>query len=429
VPYRPRSMPALPRPASTSGALDLASLDKIALDKAAPAAERVRALKTLGEAAHEGGRTDEAVRHFISALELGDIAAGDQAAELLALMPSRSSDLLLVRRRQVFLAPGDRVLLDALHSAALSSRELVFARAIDHVRRAFDPVAGPVPPPPLDLQLDRPDLILPLLERRANPVAAEALRITWDNAQLLFRKEPNVLGRGAERVTGTIPMGRVVAAASRLLGTARTPVYVRQRAGRDVEVVLLSPPAVVLGGDCREDTADTRYVLGAGMLAAHPSHCLLLAQSEVTARQTWQALLSAFGPPEHGRGVVPEVGRLGAALWQSIPRAAQRRLGELLAQQPPIFEIALEGARQVARRGGLYLSGDLTAAVRATLAEINELETVTRENPDLASICEHHPRVADLFRLATSPEFAEARWRGSATPQRPGSPPGVPAAR
>jgi len=404
---RPRSMPAFPRPAGSSGSLDLESLDRIAHDPNAPVAERVRALKTLGEAAHEAGREDEATRHFISALELGDIAAGDQAAELLGLMPGRASDLLLVRRRQVFLAPGDRPLLDALHHAALSVRDLVFARAIDHVRRAFDPVAGPVPPPPLDVQLDRPDLILPLLERRAQPVAAEALRLTWENAQPAFRKDPN-LTRGLERVSGAIPVGRTVIAAGRLLGAARTPFFVRQRPGRDVEVILLSPPAVLLGGDCREDTADVRYVIGAGLIAAHPSHCLLLAQNEESARATFQALLSAFGPPEHGRGISPEVSRLAAALWQSIPRAAQRRLGELLGQQPPAFDVALEGARQVARRGGLYLAGDIAAAVRSTLGEAG---VSLPASPDFAAICQQHPRVADLFRLATSPEFAEARWR------------------
>jgi cellulose synthase operon protein C len=409
-PYRPRSMPALPRPAGVSGALDLETLDKIALDPSAPLADRVRALKTLGEAAHEGSREDEATRHFISALELGDIAAGDQAAELLALMPGRGNDLLLVRRRQAFLAPGDRTLLDALHHAALSVRDLVFARAIDHVRRAFDPVAGPVPPPPLDAQLDRPDLVVPLLERRANAVAAEALRLTWEHANAAFRRSA-AIPTGVERVTGAIPIGRTVMAAGRLLGAARTPVFVRSRSGRDVEVVLATPPALLLGGDCREDTADVRYVLGAGMIAAHPSHCLLLAQTEDAARGTWQALLSAFGPPDHGRSASPDASRLAATLWQSIPRAAQRRLGELLGQSPPAFEAALEGARQVARRGGLYLSGDLGAAVRTTLAEIGEAQVVSGSSPDLASICQQHSKVADLFRLATSPEFAEARWR------------------
>jgi hypothetical protein len=296
-------MPALPRPAASGAALDLETLDRIALDPSAPTAERVRALKTLGEAAHEDGRIDEATRHFISALELGDVAAGDQASELLALLPERAHDLLLVRRRQAFLVPGERSILDALHEAAIGVRDLLYARAIDHARRAFDPVAGPVPPPPLEAQLDRPDLVLPLLERRAHPVAAEAFRVVWESAQLLFRKEPSALGRGVERVTALLPIGKLATAAGRLLSMSRTPVYVRQRSGRDVEVVLLSPPAIVLGGDCRDDVPDVRYVLGVGYLAAAPAHALLLAQPESAARSTWQAILSAFGPPEHGRGV------------------------------------------------------------------------------------------------------------------------------
>ena len=106
---------------------------------------------------------------------------------------------------------------------------------------------------------------------------------------------------------------------------------------------------------------------------------------------------------EHGRSVAPEVARLAAGLWQSIPHAAQRRLGELLGQTPPTFDSALEGARQVARRAGLYLSGDLAAAVRGTLAEGGEEQNVGDGSVDLAIACAHHPKVADLFRLATSP--------------------------
>ena len=408
------AVPGLPRPAgSEHPPLDLEALGKIALDAAAPAAERIRALKTLGEAAHEAGRSEESARHYISALELGDVAAGDGAAELLAAMPDRAGDLLLVRRRQAFLAPGDPNLLDALHAAVQQTRDHVFARAVDHVRRAFDPIAGPVPPPPLDMQLDRPDLVVPLLERRASPVAAEALRLVWDSATTIFRKDLGAYGMTSlERVNAASTIGKVVAASQRLLGMSRTAVFLRQRAGRDVEAVLLSPTAVVLGGDCKDDGPETRYLLGVGLMAAHPSHCLLLAQPEPQARATWQALLAAFGPPEHGRGVGPEIGRLAASLWQTIPRAAQRRLGELLGATPPTFEVALEGARQVARRCGLYLSGDLHAAVRATLAESGDVDSIRGRGPnELVAAAQSHPLVADLVRLATSPEFAEARWR------------------
>jgi hypothetical protein len=319
---------------------------------------------------------------------------------------------LLVRRRQAFLAPGDPTLLEALHEAVMQTRDHVFARAIDHVRRAFDPIAGPVPPPPLDAQLDRPDLVLPLLERRAHPVAAEALHLAWEHASNLFRKELGPQATSVERVHPATAIGKLVASAQRVLGMLRTQVFLRQRTGKDVEAFPLGVPVVILGGGCRDDAPETRYLLGVGMLAAHPSNVLLLGQPEPQARATWAAMLAAFGPPEHGRGVAADVGRLAASLWQSIPRAAQRRLGELLGHAPPTFEVVLEGARQVARRGGLYLSGDIAAAVRATLAETGEVELVRGRGPsELADVASTHATVADLVRLATSPEFAEARWR------------------
>ncbi|MEO7092235.1 MAG: hypothetical protein ABI175_03220, partial [Polyangiales bacterium] len=354
------------------------------------------------------------------------LAAGDSAAELLGMIPGRAADLLLVRRRQAFLAPGDPVLLDALYNAILATKDHVFARAIDHVRRAFDPIAGPVPPPPLDQQLDRPDLVLTLLERRAHPIAAEALRLAWDNAGALFRKDFAAYGiQGVEKVHAGSTIGKVVGFAQRLLGMPRTTVFLRQRPGRDVEGVLMSPAVVVLGGDCKDDTPETRYLLGVGMMAAHPAHALLLAQPEPGARAAWQALLSAFGPPEHGRGISPEIGRLAASLWQQIPRAPQRRLGEILGASPPAFETALDGARQVARRTGLYLAGDLAAAVRSTLGEAGDTSLLRGRGPsELADVCASHPLVADLVRLATSPEFAEARWRNPAAAARRRTPSG-----
>jgi hypothetical protein len=422
-----------PRPV-TSGtrALDPATLERVALDAGAPAPERIRALSTLGETAQEQGRDEDAVRHFVAALELGDVAGGDAAAELLSMLPGRAADVLLVRRRQTFLVPGDRRLLDALHAAALQTRDHVYARALDHVRRAFDAVAGPVPPPPLEAQIDRPEHVVPLLERRAHPVAAEAVKLAIDNAASVFRRDFSSFSvQASNRVPpiATHPIGRLIAVAERLLGLGRTPVYVRARRGRDAEAVLLAPPSVVLGGDCREDTPEVRYLLGAGLLAAHPAQALLLAQSEAAARTTWQALLSAFGPPEYGRGVGPEIGRLAALLWQSIPRAPQRRLGELLQASPPTFEAALEGARQVARRAGLYLSGDVAVAIRMTLEETGHGGLLSApDEGTTARACAQSGAVADLVRLATSPEYAEARWRlpaSAATRRKTSTPSGT----
>jgi hypothetical protein len=427
------AVPTIPRPATATGAaLDLATIEKLAQDASAPTAERIRAWKTLGEASHEQGRDEDATRQFLAALELGDVPAGDAAAEILASSPQRAPDLLLVRRRQAFLLPGHRAVLDGLYDAAQRTRDLTFARAIDHVRRAFDPVAGPVPPPPLEAQIDRPDLVVPMLERRAAPAATEALRLVWEHGAHLFRRDLSMYGLGPiERIQGLWqPIGKLVAAAERLLGAARVPVYLRQRAGRDVEAVLTAPPSVLLGGECRDDDADVRYLLGAGLIASLGAHCLMLAQGEGSARATWNALLSAFGPPEFGRGVSPEIGRLAASLWQSIPRGAQRRLGELLGQAPPTFEVAIAGARQVSRRGGLYLSGDLAATLRAALGDA-AAPPLSNDPTWLAYVCAEQPEIADLVRLAISPEFAEARWRAvnAPGPRRTQSSGGMPSQR
>ena len=71
----------------------------------------------------------------------------------------------------------------------------------------------------------------------------------------------------------------------------------------------------------------------------------------------------------------------------------------MLGQTPPPFDAALEGARQVARRSGLYLSGDFGAAVRSTLAEIGEAQAVAGSSPNLAAIC------LELCRDGAPPEI------------------------
>src|SRR5207237_11452 len=145
------------------------------------------------------------------------------------------------------------------------------------------------------------------------------------------------------------PIGKLVASAQRVLGMLRTQVFLRQRAGRDVEAFPLGVPVVILGGDCRDDAPETRYLLGVGLLAAHPSNVLLLGQPE--------------------------------------------------PQDP--------------------------AASGATLGEWGELELVRGRGPtELADVASTHATIADLVRLATSPEFAEARWRHPQSGQRRRTPSG-----
>jgi hypothetical protein len=69
------------------------------------------------------------------------------------------------------------------------------------------------------------------------------------------------------------------------------------------------------------------------------------------------------------------------------------------------------------RRAGLFAAGDLPVAVRMTVAELSlSLDTPLTEPEGLAAACRAHPALADLVRLATSSEYADARWQPAASP-------------
>src|SRR5207248_230830 len=83
------------------------------------------------------------------ALRDGSAEAGELLASILERDPSRAADRVLVRRRLVDMSPGHVGRLEGLRAAALSDRDVTYARAVEHVLRAFDPGAGPLPPPAL----------------------------------------------------------------------------------------------------------------------------------------------------------------------------------------------------------------------------------------------------------------------------------------
>jgi hypothetical protein len=124
---------------------------------------------------------------------------------------------------------------------------------------------------------------------------------------------------------------------------------------------------------------------------------------------------AAFGPPEAGRQVESRVARLAESFWQIVPARTQRRLQELLGSAPlPDYEDLVASAHQSGRRVGMFLAGDFAFATRALLAES---AARVAEPPTLASLralCEHVPPLADLLRLAVSPEYAAARWHAGA---------------
>ena len=114
----------------------------MAVLRATTPGERARARLTLGRARLEQGDTKGAEPLLWEALADGLIDAGDVLAPVLASSQDRSPDIVRLRRQQVMIDPGDVRRLDALRVAALADDDRVYARAIEHALRAFDPGAG-----------------------------------------------------------------------------------------------------------------------------------------------------------------------------------------------------------------------------------------------------------------------------------------------
>ena len=387
--------------------------------------ERSHARLRLAEAHLARGAVGAAELCLNEGLAEGGLDEGVKLTSLLERYPERAAELVRVRRRMTEVAPGDLSLLEGLRAAAALDRNAVYARAVEHVARAFDPGAGPLPPPPLAAQTEHPGL-LHILTRAAGDRASLALALVWEGAHLLLTREPAAYGlTGAERVAAGAPspLGRTYDVALRLLDVPRIPLFVRKASATSAptRVALLWPCAAVVGAKAAEDSPEGRVELGRSMSAAMPHNALLLGPSESEAKTVWSAVLGAFGPPEHGRPVDSASARLAENFWQTLAPRTQRRLQEILASSGPSdFDVAIERARQSGWRVALFLTGDFALVVSALVADLDPgAGPVTADN--LGRFCQTVPGVSDLFALAISPEYADARWQPMAPASRRGT--------
>jgi hypothetical protein len=382
---------------------------------AATSGERARARLALGRKRLDAGDLRGAEPLLWEALADGITQAGDILAVMLSEAGDRARDLVRVRRQQVAIEPGDVGRLESLRAAALGDDDRVFARAVEHVLRAFDPGAGPLPPPPLAQQPEVPGL-LAVLARPSTDASGEALALIWEGAMQLFVRDTASYGiTGVERVVPgpTSAIARLYDAAMRALESPRVPLFVpRATAGTPAaHVAVLTPPSVILAGDVREETAELRMALGRGMSAALPHNVLRLGLPPAEGRALVEAMRAAFGAPDIGRRVEARAARLAESFWQIIPARTQRRLQELLGTAAIAeYEELVARAHQSGRRVGMFLAGDFACAARALLAEAGSRSDEPPSLPSLRPLCEQFPALADLLRLAVSPEYASARW-------------------
>lgn len=404
--------PAAELPLSTFPTEDLRS----AIQDATTPEDRAQARLALATAKLEQGDLRATEPLLREALADGLAEAGDALAALLANSADRGRDLLQIRIQQVALEPGNLQRLNALHAAALADDDRVHANAVEHVLRAFGR-DEPLAPPPLGAQSEQSG-VFALLTRPSLDAAGEALALLWEGGWQLFVRDPASYAiTGVERVVpgATSALARLYESAIRVLDAPRIPIFAPRASSGEpsYQVALLQPPSVIMSGDLRHDSAPIRFEFGRGMAAAISQNVLRLGLPPSEGRVVLGALLTAFGPPENGGRPQGPAAPMAESFWQFLPPRTQRRMQRLLgAGGIPEYDELVASARQSARRVGMFLSGDFGHAARVTMSECAP-DVPLASADDLRQACEKTPQLADLLRLAVSPEYASARWYDS----------------
>jgi hypothetical protein len=349
----------------------------------------------------------------LRAFDAGDVDAGMDLVASLKGQPSRSRELVKICKRVCDAQPADVALLAQLHDAACRDGDWTYGRALEHalavLRGNLD-----IEPPPLADQIEQPAEIAALLFQPTRTAAGDVLGMIWQWAGPMFWEEPAKYGvTGLERVTpqAPTPLGVACLAATRALGMLRTPVFhKRSSATLTITPAALNPPALVLEGDVGSVSSELCYWLGVALCATLPDQVLLATASLEKVEDILQAAGAAFGPPNSNRQGLANVAHLAGSLWERIPAREQRRLSGLCVEPGALDrQAAVEGAQQAARRAGLFVCGDLFYALGALCAE-EGLDPATMTAERYRQLCLQRPQAADVVRLATSPEYAAARW-------------------
>lgn len=327
---------------------------------------------------------------------------------------SRTRDVLVVRRHQAALRPGERASLERLLAASIEDKSLVYARAVEHVLSVG--TNDPAPPPPLSAQLVEPGLVQRLLFRDLASPVMEALGLVWESG--LYRRDLNAYGLDkAPRLQGgtASPLASAYAAVAPLFGQ-RTVFQVSSDGPLRVSVALLTQPALVVEGLVKTAGTELHYLLASRLAATLPEYAIIAAEPDDSVRTLLEAIVAAFGPvgqaappsaASRARGAA--IARIGADLWQRVQPRTERRLREIAEGGPLLLEEARERTQTAMRRAGLFAAGDLGVALRITLEELGEEGALLDEPGGLEAAC-RFPEVADLVRLATRMEYAEARF-------------------
>jgi hypothetical protein len=222
---------------------------------------------------------------------------------------------------------------------------------------------------------------------------------------------------GNERVApgASTPLGGLVGSLGRLLQLEGVRVFHQRRSGPlSSRVALLAPLGAIVNGSVDSVTPVLRYTVGGALMAATPPFALAEGLEEGRLRNALSALLTAFGPLQDDAppSKSSDLMRMAQDLWSLVQGADERRIRGLCDDAKRITTaVARKLAGRARRRAGMFACGDFLTAVAQTAAELDlPVEVPLRGSQALRDLC-RDPDVADLYDLALTHEYAEARWR------------------
>ncbi len=346
----------------------------------------------------------------------GDAMAGDEVIELWGsdALARRPHDVLSVRRRQLGLMPHRIGLLRATREAALADGSPVYARALEHVLAVAGAQVEPVRPPATAGHVLAPELAHSLLFRELVPPVLELLSAVWETG--IARKDPAAYGlTGAERVSLAMPtpLARLLASLAPLFGQARSAYFLAGPEPPRVRPALLAQPAILVTGNPHDDDPHLIFQLGSTWAATLPEYAIVLGSPEFTVRNLLDAVRAAFGPVGDAMSSATggDVARTAADLYQRVLPRNEKKIRAIFAGDPDVsYETARDTARLAARRAGLFACGDLSTALAFVASDLG-LDLAHAATPEgFEHAVANVPEVADLVRLATRMEYAQARW-------------------
>lgn len=325
--------------------------------------------------------------------------------------PTRWHEAGVLLRAAVRWAPFRVDILQALSMFAERQASRFEQSVCESLLACFDdrPITTPIAPPVL---FDA--LLLSAIEDDFPREAKDALRMVWEHAAPLFKKQLGDYGaRPTDRLPplAQTPVSRAWRRVSLVLGDTQTQLYRNELGGGALTLARTVPPSIVVPEITESNELELAFRIARLLVLARAPYVLLTTSSPDEGAAILDALFAAFGPTHDGERPSREALTLAGELWKAIPTRAQRELRDALGAAGPIEHATyVRSALATSARVALLTIGDPGIALRGLAADDPNAASVSSKNDktDWGAFVALSPSAQALIRFAFSEMYLTA---------------------